>query len=100
MAQKHLCGPTPHCSCAQIRLLYEAAPELELTEFFMTHGKLADAEATLRSFLADMKAKVLPDDSMWFRAHAVTLRLHCQQQLWGAAVSAGLEALACIKVRT
>ena len=83
----------------QIRLLFEAAPELDLAEFYMKHDKLPDAEAVLQGFIDELKGKVPPEDSVWLRTQVMLVSLRAQQKLWGNAVSVGMAALSGLTVR-
>lgn len=82
----------------KVRMLYQSAPELELAQFYISHGKLPDAEATVLSFVEELKGKVPEDDPLWFRSYGVILRLRCEQKMWGAAVAAGTSALSLVTV--
>jgi hypothetical protein len=91
---------TPTAIILQVRHLFDQAPELDLADFYIRNDKFVDAEAVLASFTRELKDKVPEEEWIWFRTRALVVRLKMRQLLWGAAVSAGKEALEPLHVRT
>jgi hypothetical protein len=79
--------------------LFDQAPELDLADFYISNDKHPDAEAVLTAFLRDLKDKVPEEEWIWFRTRALVVKVKMRQRLWGAAVSAGKEALEPLHVR-